>query len=100
MGVRFGRNTQVTMRGTGNGWAPRNHAPQLHDRLRDATLAVNPMNEGTCALCLRHQPLARSHILPEWGYGDIYDPRHHRGHALSAGPGARVGHVKKGIREP
>jgi len=58
------------------------------------------MDQGTCRLCCLVRPLANSHILPEWGYGDIYDPRGHRGYALSADPGVRLGYVRKGIREP
>src|SRR5262245_27899960 len=53
-----------------------------------------------CRLCRQLSVLQNSHVLPEWGYGPLYDNKH-RMIALRAGGyrAASADYMQKGIRE-
>lgn len=51
-----------------------------------------------CALCLEDKELQRSHIIPEFMYGSMYDEKH-RYNVLSVRPGDRERTEQKGARE-
>lgn len=52
-----------------------------------------------CALCRQHAPLCRSHIIPEWLYGPLYDEKH-RLQVLSIASDQRNQYKQKGLNEP
>src|SRR6266487_81589 len=52
----------------------------------------------TCALCQKKKQLRRSHIVPEFLYKQMYDPKH-RFFALSCTPSERERQHQKGLRE-
>ena len=52
----------------------------------------------TCALCLESDDLQKSHIIPEFLYGAMYDDKH-RYNVLTVLPGERERIEQKGIRE-
>jgi hypothetical protein len=51
-----------------------------------------------CALCHSLNPLRNSHIIPEFQYKPIYDPKH-RLLTISSNPQKRDRYVQKGLRE-
>ena len=53
-----------------------------------------------CGLCREPSVLQKSHVLPEWGYGPLYDDKH-RMIALRSGgsQSASADYMQKGIRE-
>jgi hypothetical protein len=51
----------------------------------------------TCRLCLRDLPLHDSHIIPEFMYGTVYDPKHR--YFTIPVDGTRASTEQKGIRE-
>jgi len=55
--------------------------------------------EGTCALCLQTRALVNSHIIPEFFYRPLYDPKTHRYFQLSTEPGTRTVRRPKGLYE-
>jgi hypothetical protein len=52
----------------------------------------------SCALCQKNKPLRSSHIVPEFLYQEMYDPKH-RFLGLSRIPSDRVLLYQKGLRE-
>ena len=56
------------------------------------------MTTGTCRLCLNVRPLCRSHIIPEFLYEELYDPRH-RCFAIPPAPQEPERLLQKGERE-
>lgn len=53
----------------------------------------------SCALCQQNKVLRRSHIVPEFLYKEMYDPKH-RFFALSCDASDRERWHQKGLREP
>ena len=51
-----------------------------------------------CALCHKNRTLRRSHIVPEFMYQAMYDPKH-RFQGLSSVPSARARLYQKGLRQ-
>ena len=51
-----------------------------------------------CGLCLKDKPLRKSHIIPEFMYGALYDDKH-RYHVLSTRPEKASRREQKGHRE-
>lgn len=52
----------------------------------------------TCKLCGEENPLKKSHIIPEFIYGSLYDEKH-RFHILSTLKATKNAKLQKGIRE-
>jgi hypothetical protein len=53
---------------------------------------------GTCRLCLQERVLQNSHIIPEFFYKPIYDPKHQFLEVATKG-GVRNPPLQKGVRE-
>ncbi|MEM9406734.1 MAG: hypothetical protein AAGA81_11910 [Acidobacteriota bacterium] len=56
-------------------------------------------NTGVCALCKRTRDLKRSHIVPEFVYGPIYDDGHSAVGVLATPRGPRSRPVQQGVWE-
>ena len=56
------------------------------------------MESDHCALCRRKRKLQYSHILPEFYYKRLYDPKH-RFHVISINPNQKEHYAQKGYRE-
>ena len=54
---------------------------------------------AVCALCKRNGDLQNSHILPEFFYKLVYDPKPRRFHAISAIASEPERYEQKGVRE-
>jgi len=57
-----------------------------------------PSAVNSCKLCHKKDPLRKSHIIPEWSYGSLYDEIH-RYHVLEAAPSRTQRLHQKGIYE-
>ena len=58
---------------------------------------ISPVNT-VCRLCLKPTKLCNSHIIPEFCYGLLYDPKH-RYHSMTDVDAGKVEFEQKGIRE-
>ena len=57
-----------------------------------------PLPPASCKLCQQNKPLCRSHIVPEFLHGAMYDEKH-RFFGLSSVPARRIQLFQKGLRE-